>query len=151
MSRSLKPLTLMFALSLMGASLVHAQQKPDLEGDTKKPSSVEDVPEYGGVVIDQTLTGLGRFFYVKFSEGWSTQSDVESYVLSIKERPSQRGGTEIFVSSNEQVVFRTALPRSYPAVVSVSEMAVERVHQSVVDLNLQSLLFNDPDLAKAAF
>jgi len=35
--------------------------------------------------------------------------------------------------------------------VSVSEMAVERVHQSVVDLNLQSLLFNDPDLAKAAF
>jgi len=110
-----------------------------------------DFPEYGGVVTNQALTSLGHHFHSKFTEGWNTKSDIDSYVLMVKERSSPRGGTEVLVVSNDNVVFRAPLPRSYPAIAALSESAVETAHKNAVEMGLQTMLFEDPDLARSAF
>jgi curli production assembly/transport component CsgE len=144
-----KAMALMRFLSVMlmaslcwGTALAQAQGASDMEGD-KKAIRLDDAPEYGGVVVDQTLTAYGHYFYGKFSEGWREQSDADSYVLSVREKPSPRGGTEVLIYSNETVVFRAVLPRGFGYVANLSSMVVES--------GLQAALFGDPDLAKSAF
>jgi hypothetical protein len=130
---------------------VRAQAVIEAEAPAIAPRRLADFPEYGGVVTNQTVTSLGHFFHAKFTEGWNTQSDIDSYVLLVKERSSPRGGTEILVFSNEAVVFRAPLPRSYPAIEALSDSAVETAHKNALDAGLQALLFEDPDLARSAF
>lgn len=119
-----------------------------IESNAPSRSSAELV-EYGGLVLAQVLTSLGQHFHTKFAEGWSTQRDAESYVLSVRERLSPKVGTEIQVWSADVIVFRAVLPRSYSAVAALSESAVEQVHNTVVQTSLQDLLFDDPDRVRS--
>jgi curli production assembly/transport component CsgE len=137
------------AFVMMGlvAGAAVAQEKADLEDSKPKEQVVDQNPEYGGVVIDQTLTGLGRYFYVKFSAAWSERGNADAYVLAIKELPSSRGGTDVVMYSNEVPVLRTVLPRSYTAVSSLSEAAVEQVYSFLEQQRIQAALFVDTDLA----
>ena len=128
----------------------HAQSGADVEALAPPARRSDDAPEYGGVVTSQVITGLGHFFHAKFTEGWNIRSDVDAYILLVRERPSPRGGSEIQVLYNDQVVYRSYLPRGHAAVAALSESAVEVAYQNVVQANLQNLLFDDPDLARAA-
>jgi len=141
------------ALLLMLVTALPAWAQDSLEPvpSVLAPQRLGNFPEYGGVVTNQALTGLGHFFHAKFTEGWNTQSDIDAYVLLVKERPSPRGGTEILVYSSDTLLFRASLPRSYSAIASLSELAVETAHKNAVETGLQALLFEDPDLARSAF
>jgi hypothetical protein len=140
---------------LIGTGGARAQGVIDPPGDSAAKDKEGDVEhdgrEYGGVVLNQTLTSLGREFYTKFSDGWSQFNDVETYVVLIKERWSARAGTEMLVYSEESLVFRASLPRSLPAVMNLSDMALEQVHQVINEAAVQAKLFKDPDLATSAF
>jgi hypothetical protein len=138
-------------LMLAPASSAWAQAGKRPEAEALALQRLGDFPEYGGVVTNQAVTSLGHFFHAKFTEGWNTQSDIDSYVLLVKERASPRGGTEVLVISNDTVVFRAPLPRSYPAIAALSESAVETAHKNAVETGLQTLLFDDPDLARSAY
>ncbi len=141
----------MLLLMLAPASPAWAQVSMEAEPSALAQQRLGDFPEYGGVVTNQAVTSLGHFFHAKFSEGWNTQSDIDAYVLLVKERPSPRGGTEILVFSSDTLIFRAPLPRSYPAIAALSESAVETAHKNAVETGLQALLFEDPDLARSAF
>jgi len=141
----------MLLLVLTLAAPAWAQSAPETKPPALSPQRLGDFPEYGGVVTNQTVTSLGHFFHAKFTEGWNTQSDIDSYVLLVKERTSPRGGTEVLVFSSDTLVFRAPLPRSYPAIEALSESAVETAHKNAVETGLQALLFDDPDLARSAF
>lgn len=144
------PFWMMLVLAT-AASLACAQTAREAEPLAPQTRRLDDAPEYGGVVTSQALTSLGHFFHAKFTESWNTQSDVDAYILLVRERPSPRGGSEIQVISSDRVVFRAFLPRSYAAVLALTESAVEIAHRNVVEMGLQMLLFGDPDQARAAF
>lgn len=122
----------------------------DMDGSqlSGRPVGADGV-EYGGVVTAQTITGAGHTFFVRFSEGWSQFNDTQNQIIVIRERPSPRGGTEIQILANDDLVLKTSLPRNHYAVVSAGERAVEFVHQKIQETNIQALLFADPDLAKS--
>jgi curli production assembly/transport component CsgE len=141
----------MLLLLLAPVSPTWAQSSIEPGPSALAPQRLGDFPEYGGVVTNQAVTSLGHFFHAKFTEGWNTQSDIDAYVLLVKERPSPRGGTEILVYSGDALVFRAPLPRSYPAIAALSESAVETAHKNAVETGLQALLFDDPDLARSAY
>ena len=147
--RLIKPCMLL--LLLASALPIRAQAVIEAEVPASVPLRLADFPEYGGVVTNQTVTSLGHFFHAKFTEGWNTKSDIDAYVLLVKERPSPRGGTEIVVLSNDAMVFRSPLPRSYPAIEALSEAAIETAYKNAVETGLQAFLFEDPDLARSAF
>lgn len=140
---------LLFMVAPPSPGWAQASIEPEPSGFAQQ--RLGDFPEYGGVVTNQALTSLGHYFHAKFTEGWNTQNDIDSYVLLVKERSSPRGGTEVLVISNDTVVFRAPLPRSYPAIAALSESAVETAHKNAVETGLQTMLFEDPDLARSAF
>ncbi len=152
---ALLSLTHCFGCCLVLACLcgsAYAQEKAETSPKadvTAKTSPEDDKPEYGGVVVNQTLTGLGHYFYVNFSQSWSEKDDINGYVVAIKERPSPRGGTEVLIFSDEVAVFRSFLPRSYAAVDGLSDAAVEQVYSKLSQMRIQAALFTNNDLASS--
>jgi hypothetical protein len=139
------------ATLLTMAALAPAWGQTPSEGESPdaKPMTAGMPNEYGGVVTNQTITSLGYFFHTRFSEFWSQQSDSENYTLTVRERSSTRAGTEMQVLFGDALVFRGTLPRNVSAITAMAEAAAEMAHKNVVDLSLQQLLFNDPDMANS--
>ena len=142
-------------LSLVWATLPALAQS-DLEGnvreeamDSSKSRGVDGV-EYGGVVTRSVISSLGELFYRRFSESWSTQKDTANYVLTVREINNRKSGTEVLVVYLDDVLFRAGLPRNQQAVIGLSETAVDAVYQKIVDISLQELLNEDPDMARMA-
>jgi hypothetical protein len=142
---------LLLCLTCAGGAWAQGALESPNDSVSKDGDVEQDGREYGGVVLNQTLTSLGREFYTNFAVGWSQFNDVEAYVISIRERWSARAGTEMLVFSEDALVFRAPLPRTIPAVTGLSEAAIERVHQVVNEAAIQTKLFKDPDLATTAF
>jgi len=135
--------------AVLAVGLCSAQEA---DGEVEKPGPLTvELPEYGGVVVDQTLSGLGRAFYVRFSEGWSQLAETESFALAVKERPSPRGGTEVQILSNDSVVLRQFLPRSHAAVINLATTLVERVHGTLKMQMLQAAAGEGGDLARHGY
>lgn len=118
--------------------------------DNTKPRGVDGV-EYGGVVTRAVISSLGELFYRRFAETWSNQKDTANYVLTVREVNNRKTGTEVLVVYIDDVLFKAQLPRNQQAVIGLSESAVESVYQKIVDISLNELLNDDPDMARAAF
>jgi Curli assembly protein CsgE len=151
MMSSVRMLMTWLLVGLLGGPVAWAQAAVDADDDNKPLSAAVQAPEYGGVVVDQTISGLGRQFYVKFSEGWHQLPDTDNYALVVKERPSPRGGTEIQVMSNDQMLMRQFLPRSHVAVTSMGLASAERVLDALKQLIVQAALSSQNDLAQHGY
>lgn len=142
-------------LGLAGTSLPAFGQS-ELEGAIREEAldnktGAKDGVEYGGVVTRAVISSLGELFYSRFSENWSTQKDTTNYVLTVREINNRKTGTEVLVVYIDNVLFRAQLPRNQQAVIGLSEAAVDTVYQKVVELSLNDLLYDDPDMARSAF
>jgi len=133
-----------------------AAAQSELEGnvreesiDASKPRGVDGV-EYGGVVTRAVISSLGELFYRRFSEAWSTQKDTANYVLTVRESKARNGNTEVLVIYLDNILFSALLPRNQQSVISLSDSAVDAAYQKVVELSLQDLLNDNPDLARSA-
>lgn len=141
----------------IGSAVTPAFAQSSFEGslpedvlDSNK-AGVKDGVEYGGVVTRAVISSLGELFYRRFSESWSTQKDTSNYVLTVRESRNPKTGTEVQVIYTDSVLFRALLPRTQQAVIGLSESAAEAVYQKIVDISLNELLNDDPDMARAAF
>jgi len=147
---------LLVAGGLLACTALPAVAQSELEGsvreeavESNKPRGVDGV-EYGGVVTRAVVSSLGELFYRRFSAAWSTQKDTSNYVLTVRESNARSGNTEVLVVYQDDVIFRALLPRNQQAVINLSETAVSAVYQKVVEISLQDLLNDDPDLARLA-
>jgi curli production assembly/transport component CsgE len=101
---------------------------------------------YGGIVVDQTITVIGHEFYQYFVALWRDQDLSNRYAISIHERPTARWGSQIWIEYAQRRVFQTVLPPTRTNIKSMSEQAVEVAYPRVIDVEVQRLLFRDPDL-----
>ncbi len=148
---------LLAAVAALGLFAVPVYAQLESEGsvreeamDNSKPRGADGV-EYGGVVTRAVISSLGELFYRRFSEAWSTQKDTANYVLTVREVNNRKTGTEVLVVYADDVLFRAQLPRNQQSVIGLSESAVDAVYQKIVDISLNELLNDDPDMARAAF
>jgi Curli assembly protein CsgE len=151
--RSIKAFVLLLGLHCSLGHVLAQTSGPTADGEvaTSQSPAMGDAPEYGGVVTSQVLTSMGHYFHNKFTEAWNNYGDIQTYVLLVREFYSPRFGTEVRVIYNDKVVFRGVLPRNSVAVADIGRSAAETAHSNVVEIGLQSLLFNDPDAAKSDF
>lgn len=112
---------------------------------------VELSSEYGGLVTRQVLTSMGQLFHAKFTEMWQTNENFDKFNILVKERPYPRGGTEVLVVYEDQVMFRRALPRDVRTLVKLSEEAALSVYDRASEFDVQRLLFTDVDLAASGY
>ncbi len=91
----MRPLLLCAALSLGLCVLAHAQEEPLENGKPLEDTTGE--AEITGLVIDRTITRMGRQFYDFFAAYWRANYPDSEATLSIHERPSARWGSQIWV------------------------------------------------------
>lgn len=116
---------------------------PTPAADRRK--SVFDDP-LAGVVVNRTVTVLGKDFYQYFTAIWR-QKDVSSqFSISIHERPSARFGSEIWVQFGQKRMFHTFLPPARSATKKISAMAVNMVYENIKNSEVERLMVKSPDL-----
>ncbi|KAA0010923.1 hypothetical protein F0A17_15760 [Billgrantia pellis] len=104
-------------------------------------------PGLSGVIVDRTITMMGKTFYRRFS-----QLSVESHILtrttlSIHERPDARWGSQVWVAENNRILFQATLPPRLSDIDRYAEAAIEQVEQLLIQRSIMEALGSDPDLA----
>ena len=100
----------------------------------------------GGVVVNRTVTVLGKDFYRHFSTYWRQNQESTRYSISIHERPTARFGSEIWVLYRQQPMFHIFLPPARQATRGISEVAVHQVLENISRRELERLTTRNPDL-----
>lgn len=110
-----------------------------------------DVDTDGGVITNQAITVAGQDFYHYFVAAWRDKEGSERYTIGVRERPSARFGTEVWVEYRQRRVFRTYLPPARAAIRPISENAAEMAYQLIRETDFQNQLIRDADLGRDEF
>lgn len=127
-----------------------SDNKSDLESKTplenNKVNEVDDLVEIDGLIIDRTLTRLGRDFYVAFSMKMNSKYDGIDVNLTVKERPTALSGSIIGVYHFDKVIYRGALSPGQRQADEKAEQAIESVNQYIIRWKTEKLFTDTYDL-----
>lgn len=101
----------------------------------------------GGIVTNQVMTLAGQDFYSYFAEAWRDLPLTDRYVIAVRERPSARWGSLIWVEFENRRVFEQFLPPKRASLKPIAERAAAVAYDNVVQADIARLLFRDADLA----
>lgn len=111
-------------------------QEEKLHADTAALS--EEIPEeqaqfersigIDGLVIDESITKVGRDFYELFYSGWEAPPDAADYTIYIKEVPGRGRITAVEVRINEDVVHEGNLQPRYDYLEGLAEYVQGRCY-----------------------
>lgn len=134
------------ALALAAAA--QAAATPAAAGMQARPANAPDrTPALAGVVTDATLTAAGQEFYRNFCAYWLDKPLNDMYPIAVREQLSARRGNQIVIEFAGRVVFHGALPLARGQIRPLSQQAVEISYETVVNAEVQRLLFSDDELA----
>lgn len=140
---------LVMLVLITGTSNGHAQ---DENGDKAEPITRSlDRDDITGTVIDQTITVIGHDFYKYFSDKWRDQGETARYNLAIFERPSARWGHLIWIEYNRSMIYRIFSSQRRSGIKGQSEAAVQAVAERIAAMEVNKLLFADPDVGNDEF
>ena len=137
-------------LLLTAALALAAPQAGDTLAATAqaRPASTSDrTPALAGVVTDGTITAAGQEFYRDFCAYWLDKPLNDMYPIAVREHLSARRGNQVAIEYAGRVVFRGALPPGRGQIRPLSQQAVEISYETVVNAEVQRLLFSDDELA----
>ncbi|MEN8132187.1 MAG: CsgE family curli-type amyloid fiber assembly protein [Pseudomonadota bacterium] len=100
-----------------------------------------------GLIVDNTVTFIGRDFYDAFALAWLDQRVGDIDNLSINERPTARSGSRVWVEYNRQSLFQVFLSPVRANIEATARNAASSVARRVEELSIERLLFKNPDLA----
>ncbi len=122
-----------------------------IENDTSDPQDqlLQDIG--GGIVVDHTITMIAHEFYQHFIKFWRDQPAFATHNLTIYERPTARWGSIVWIEHDNRVIFRANLFSARSKTESIAEMAAITINQQLDQINLQNLLFDDPDITKEGY
>lgn len=106
---------------------------------------VRDAEDYGGIVINQTVTVAGHDFYNYFVAAWRDRDLGDRYSVSVHERPSPRWGSQVWIEYAQRRVFQVSLPGGRAGIRLLGEQAAEIAVQRIVEIDVQRLLFREAD------
>ncbi|SFU50248.1 CsgE family curli-type amyloid fiber assembly protein [Halomonas korlensis] len=106
-----------------------------------------DEPGLSGVLVDRTITMIGKTFYRQFSQLSMESGILSNTNLSIHERPSARWGSLIWISEGSKIIFEATLSPRLSDVDQYAEAAIEQVEQRVIQSKVMDALQKNEDLA----
>ena len=108
-------------------------------------------PDGWGIVTSQPITVAGHEFCRSFMAAWLDKPGSDRYTIAIRERPSARWGTQVWVEYGPRRVLQVQLPPTRTALKALGENAAESAYQAVLDAERQRTLILDADLAPDEF
>ena len=113
-------------------------------------AAAADQPE-DGMVLGQTVTVAGQDFFQYFVALWREKRISERALITVRERPSARTGSVIWIEHQGHRLLQFALPASRGLIRSLSEQAAEQVWQRLTQAEIDVGLDEDKDLARSAW
>jgi curli production assembly/transport component CsgE len=110
--------------------------------------SLSALDRFDGIVIDQTMTRAGKEFYQLFAANWHDQPLSDRYTISVREQPSARFGSQVYIVFGNRRVFHGQLSPNRNQIKMLSEAAAGTAHRAVTEGEMQRLLFKDPDIGQ---
>ena len=104
-----------------------------------------------GMVLGQTVTVAGQDFFQYFVALWRDKRISERVTITVRERPSARTGSLIWIDYQGRRLLQFALPASRGMIRGLSEQAVEQVWQRLAQAEIDASLDEDKDLARSAW
>ena len=108
-------------------------------------------PRATGVVTVQTITTAGHDFSQHFLSAWRDQDGSDEITLAIRERPSARFGSEVWIDYAQRTVLQLRLPPARAGLPELAANAVQHVWATVQRTDAERKLFHDADLAPDEF
>ena len=108
-------------------------------------------PDGWGIVTSQPITVAGHEFCRAFITAWLDKPGSDRYTIAIRERPSARWGTQVWVEYGPRRVLQVQLPPARTALRELGENAAESAYRAVLDAERQRTLILDADLAPDEF
>ncbi|WP_246129697.1 curli production assembly/transport protein CsgE [Verticiella sediminum] len=99
-----------------------------------------------GMVINRTITVLGREFYQHFAAFWRDMPESDRYSVSVHERPTAIRGSQVWVQFGQKRVFQAYLSPARAAAKDASQQAAQLSYKNVLDIEVARMLFQDRDL-----
>lgn len=87
-------------------------------------TEAEAVAEINGLVVDETITKVGRDFYEVFYRQWDAPLSEMSYTIFIKELPMPGRGSQVVIWMDDTEIFSQPVQPRYDVVEAVAEYAV---------------------------
>lgn len=135
------------SIALISFSSANAQSLPQEKSAQSLEHSKPIKGLIQGVVVNQTITVIGQDFYRHFATAWADKEANERYNLTVREQPNARRGSLVWVEYAQKRVFSANLPHSRSQVQPLSEDAAQVAYDTIVEADVQRLLFQDRDLA----
>lgn len=138
------------AIFLGGSMSVFALDEGVIENNAQgQQDLLQDID--GGIVVDHTITMIAHEFYQHFVKFWRDQPAFSTHNLTIYERPTARWGSIVWIEHKNIIIFRANLFSARSKTEAIAEMAAKNINQQLEQIELQDLLFDDPDLTKEGY
>lgn len=110
-------------------------------------------PDGWGIVTSQAITVAGYEFCQYFIAAWLDKPDSDHYTIAIRERPSARWGTQVWVEFGSRRVVQAQLPPARAELKALGENAAESAYRAILDIERQRQrqFIRDADLAPDEF
>lgn len=138
----------LLALALAGPAVaadraaLEAQLQPDSQDGAERLEA-----ELSGLVIDNTISRFGYEFHRQLSMGLQEVGDL-TLNLVVRERPSARWGSLVWVEYGDQILFRRFLHPNISQIEDIAQPAVAQVREEINRMRLQALLQDTYDLER---
>ncbi|AQZ95518.1 CsgE family curli-type amyloid fiber assembly protein [Halopseudomonas phragmitis] len=111
------------------------------------PASQALEEHIGGFIIDQSISHIGHQFYRYFAERIRDGGELE-FNLVIRERPSARWGSLIWVERDGRVLYHRMLAPNTAQLQLVAHDAADSVLELLLREDLESLLYDTFDMER---
>lgn len=85
----------------------------------------EDDLDIEGMVIDETVSKLGRDFYDLFYSKWESPEGAKNFTITIMEKPGPFSGTQVSIRVNDLDVYQNYLQPKYDLIDELAAQAVQ--------------------------
>lgn len=108
--------------------------------------------EIGELIFDETITKVGRDFYTEFFTLWENPTKIQSFSISIKERPMPGLGTQLRVLIDEDEIFNQFMRPNNELIEMMAEYAVQMAQSYLVNYEqIQNQLINEDQMGTGIF
>jgi len=107
----------------------------------------EEEAEVYGLVVDNTITRFGHDFHRYLSARLQDTSPMD-FDLVVRERPSARWGSLVWVEHNRNILYRRFLQPNVAQIEEIATQAADLVLEEINRAKLQSLLQDTFDMER---
>jgi curli production assembly/transport component CsgE len=95
----------------------------------------ELILDINGLVIDETITKIGRDYYELIYQQWEAPPTEMTYTIFMREQPQPGFGSRVSIAINEDVVIDRFLSPRYDVLEEEAKYAVQQLKQYIGNYN----------------